>query len=191
MAETRQKIIEHAAKLLEFQGYHATSLDDIVEGSGTPRGSLYYYFPAGKEELAAEAVADSARRMNRNIDRMLEAESDPVEAIYRFALSLESYLEATDCAGGAPLATVTLEAPATSQRLRQACERAYEDLRQPFEQTLKDGGYPNAEGARYSTLITAALEGAIILARAQNSAAPIRDVAEAIKVLLECTRQKG
>lgn len=49
----RDNILRTASRLFRKQGYHATGLNQITAESGAPRGSLYYYFPGGKEELAA------------------------------------------------------------------------------------------------------------------------------------------
>jgi TetR/AcrR family transcriptional regulator, lmrAB and yxaGH operons repressor len=58
---TRDQIIQTTCTLLESQGYHATGLNQILKESGAPKGSLYYYFPQGKEELAEEADPDCHR----------------------------------------------------------------------------------------------------------------------------------
>ena len=187
---TRDIILDKAADLLERQGYHATPLNQIVQESGTPRGSLYYYFPEGKEELAAEAVERRSRLMNEHIRRQLNRYEDPVEAIYRFALGLVEYVEKQQCDAGAPFATVTLEAPATGEQVRGACHRAYERLRSPFADKLLEGGLPPERADTLSAMITAALEGAIILARAHQSSAPVRSVAEEIRLLVESAIEK-
>ncbi len=61
---TRDHIIDTTSQLLEQQGYFATGLNQIVQESGAPKGSLYYYFPEGKEELTAEAIERSAAKFS-------------------------------------------------------------------------------------------------------------------------------
>ena len=56
MTNTRDQIIQTTSNLIENQGYHATGLNEIVKESGAPKGSIYYYFPDGKEGITAEAV---------------------------------------------------------------------------------------------------------------------------------------
>src|SRR2546428_9262334 len=49
-AATRDQILDAAARLIHLQGYHCTSLDDVLRESGVGKGNFYYYFRS-KEEL--------------------------------------------------------------------------------------------------------------------------------------------
>ena len=59
--ETRTKLVEAAATLFEERGYHAAGVKAILERAGAPRGSFYFHFPGGKEELAIAAIEAGAR----------------------------------------------------------------------------------------------------------------------------------
>ena len=60
--DTRQRMLDTAADLFQSQGYHATGLTQLTTAGGAPKGSLYFHFPGGKEQLAAEAVQLSSER---------------------------------------------------------------------------------------------------------------------------------
>jgi AcrR family transcriptional regulator len=47
----RQEVIDTAARLFAQRGYHATSVDDLVEATGLQRGGLYHYID-GKLDLS-------------------------------------------------------------------------------------------------------------------------------------------
>ncbi|MCA9793885.1 MAG: helix-turn-helix transcriptional regulator, partial [Candidatus Eremiobacteraeota bacterium] len=63
MAKGRTKMIEAAARLIHKQGYHATGLAEVVDKSGAPRGSIYHYFPRGKNQLVEEAIEAACLRL--------------------------------------------------------------------------------------------------------------------------------
>ncbi len=184
MSTTRQQIVEKTSALLERQGYHATGLNQIVAESETPRGSLYYYFPQGKEELAAEAIDFNAQQIAEHTRRSLAAHADPVEAIYQHLLHVAEHVERGNCAAGAPIAAVALETACHSERLRTTCQAAYAAFRLPFEEKLLAGNFPVERVYALALTITAAWEGAMILSRTERSARPLRIVAEEIRALL-------
>jgi len=59
-SETRTRMIETTARLLQHRGYHGTALSDILAASAAPRGSLYFHFPGGKDQLVIEATRAAA-----------------------------------------------------------------------------------------------------------------------------------
>lgn len=78
---SKEKILEAAAKLFQIKGYNATGLNEILKESGAPKGSLYYYFPNGKEELALEAIKLTNETIVKKLKITLNKYKDPCEAI--------------------------------------------------------------------------------------------------------------
>ncbi|MCL4262518.1 MAG: TetR/AcrR family transcriptional regulator [Anaerolineae bacterium] len=185
MSNKRDQIIETTCQLIEIQGYHATGLNQILAESGAPKGSLYYYFPEGKEELAIAAIERTSRGIEGNIQQVMTAVPDPIGAINQFILGLAEVVEASGFRAGGPITAVAVEAASTNERLRLACRDAYRRWQDTFAARLRAGGYSDNRAESLSTLIIAALEGAIILSRSQQDARPLRQVAAEIDALLQ------
>jgi TetR/AcrR family transcriptional regulator, lmrAB and yxaGH operons repressor len=177
MNTTRDQIIETTCDLLEAQGYHGTGLNQIVRESGTPKGSLYYYFPEGKEELSAEAIDRSGRMMEERIRAHLSGDGDAAPAVRALIETIASHVEASDFRCGGPLTTVALETATTNQRLNQACRQAYERIQHAFKEKLLSSGYSEEAAAQLALFINAAIEGGVILCRTQHSGEPLRRIA--------------
>ncbi|RVA74430.1 TetR/AcrR family transcriptional regulator, partial [Mesorhizobium sp. M7A.F.Ca.US.006.04.2.1] len=75
--DTRTRILETTGLLLRQHGYHGTSLNDILSASGAPRGSLYFHFPGGKDQLVIEVTRASVADVTERLGEALAAEKDP------------------------------------------------------------------------------------------------------------------
>ena len=58
---SKDVLIETASRLFRLSGYYGVGLKDILAESGIPKGSLYHYFPEGKEQLAIAAIESYKR----------------------------------------------------------------------------------------------------------------------------------
>ena len=186
MVSKRDKIIETTCTLLESQGYHATGLNQILQESGAPKGSLYYYFPDGKEELAEEAINRTAERVEKNIRLQLAEYDNHVEAISSFIRTIASYVEESEFKAGGPLTTLALESANTSERLTRACDQAYSGWCRAFSEILERNGYSPDRAASLAHLIISVIEGATVLSRTERSTQPLQDAADEIARLLQC-----
>ena len=184
MSETRDRIIATTSVLLTQQGYHATGLNQIVRESGTPRGSLYHYFPQGKEELAAEAVRHRGAQMKAHVAHELAAIDDPADAIVALIATMVTNLRRRNFASGAPIAAVAMEASSASESLRLACEEVYLGVREPIEDALVRHGLDPDAARRHATAILAALEGGLVLSYTMLDPAPLEAVGEMVEVML-------
>lgn len=184
MSNAREQILQTTCDLLEKQGYHGTGLNEIVRESGAPKGSLYYYFPEGKEQITAEAVLHSGQATSERIRSGLAASRNPATAIHDFILLIAENVERSGFAAGSPLTAVAMETATQSQRINLACREAYDLLQFAFRDKLLESGLTQKKAEEMGTFITASIEGGIILSRVSHSADPLRLVAKQLKVLL-------
>ena len=184
MSTARDQILQTTCTLLEKQGFHGTGLNEIVKESGAPKGSLYYYFPEGKDQIAAEAVLQSGQVTAERIQAGLAESSSASKAVYDFVLKVADNVELSGFAAGSPLTAVAMETATTSERINLACREAYGALQNAFKDKLLESGFTKTRSEELSTFITASIEGGIILSRTYHTADPLRLVAKQLKVLL-------
>lgn len=184
MSNAREQILQTTCDLLEKQGYHGTGLNEIVKLSGAPKGSLYYYFPDGKEQITAEAVVHSGQIVAERIRTGLAKSSSAPKAIHDFIILIADNVERSGFAAGGPLAAVAMETVTQSERINLACREAYGMLQTAFQEKLLESGYSASTAEELATFIIASIEGGIILSRTSHTADPLRSVARKLKILL-------
>jgi len=184
MSSTREHILQTTSALIEKQGYHGTGLNEIVKESGAPKGSLYHYFPEGKEQITSEAVLQSGRTTAERIRARLAENNNASKAIYDFILLIAENVERSKFSAGGPLTTVAMETATQSARINQACREAYVMLQLAFKEKLIACSFTKSRAEELSMFIIAAVEGGIILSRTNHTADPLRLVAKQLKALL-------
>ncbi len=181
MLNTHDQILETTCTLLEKQGFHGTGLNEIIKESGAPKGSLYYYFPAGKEQITAEAIQQAGAGTAARIRLGLAGTADPAQALHDFILKIADNVEASGFAAGSPLTAVAMETASGSERINLACRAAYDLLVNAFRQKLLASGMPETRATEVATFITASVEGGIILSRTHHDTASLRLVARELR----------
>jgi TetR/AcrR family transcriptional regulator, lmrAB and yxaGH operons repressor len=188
MSETKgnskEKLIETASRLFQLQGYHGTGLNQITKESGAPKGSLYYHFPNGKEQLAVESVELTAARVSGHIKNGLAESSDAATAIQSFLEMMAERFEKEGSKGGVPIAAIALETSLTSKPLRIACQTAYATYQDLFEQKLIGSGFEASRAKELGIVINSMVEGAFLLSFTMGNSLPLRLAAKQIPVLL-------
>lgn len=180
---SREAFIASTGRLLRRQGYAATGLNEIVSRSGAPRGSLYFHFPGGKEELAAAAMEQTGEDLRAAIAAVIGSHPRASESLSALIDGLGAGLEASGYRDGCPIATVTLEAAGASEAVRLAAERVFDSWLGALEQGLVADGLDAEQAARRALLALSAIEGALLLARARRDLAPLRAVRDELAAL--------
>ena len=169
--DTRRRMIVTTSKLLERQGFHGTGLSQILEEANAPKGSMYFHFPGGKNQLAAEAIAAAADY----IDRALRTHEGgtALEAIDGYLGQMARWLASTDFSGGCPIATTALEVGATTPELGDACEAAFDRLIGRVAGWLEADGFDADTARERAALVYSAIEGALIFSKARRTIEPL------------------
>ena len=122
--DTRDRILDATNRLLRRQGYTATGIKQIVAEGNAPLGSVYHYFPGGKEQIAVEALARVGERIRMAIASLANAADVPATVNAFFVYNAE-LLRDSDYERGCPVATVALETSNDIERIRQVCEDVF------------------------------------------------------------------
>ncbi len=192
MTTPREKIILTTCNLLERQGYYASGLNEIIQASGAPKGSLYHYFPGGKTEIAVEAVGSAAETTARLVEEHLAGYDDPAEGIRSLVEEIARRVEQAGYAAGGPLMLVALETVNSNAAINQACRQAYERIQAVFRSRLMAAGM-SAAADSLALVIVSTIEGATLLSRTLHSARPLSEAAGflAEQIRLHLTSQNG
>ena len=174
-SESRQQIVDSACLLLRRQGYQGTGLAQIITASGAPRGSVYYHFPGGKEQIAVEAVRAWADQYNQMITLSFEAAGSLQQWIQLMADHFTTLLEQTDYREGLPITTVTLDSVPESKALTEACRDAYELWLAALARGLMAHGVSDKDADSLALFVLTGLEGAMTLCRAYQSTTPLTE----------------
>jgi TetR/AcrR family transcriptional repressor of lmrAB and yxaGH operons len=176
-SDTHERMIETTAGLVHSRGFHGTSLNEILEQSGAPRGSLYYHFPGGKEELVLEATRQGVAIVTLLLKEVLTDSPDPAEGVRAFVEAAAHILRDSGYVFGCPVAPIVLDSPGSSA-LAEVCQEAFEEWRQVLVEGLGSAGIERGGAESLATMIVCGLEGGLLLARAHRDIAPLDAVAE-------------
>ena len=187
-AKHRQAIVDAAVALFRKQGYAATGLNEIVEASGAPKGSLYYYFPKGKASIAVAAVEEAGRRVVETIEALASGARDTGELVQRHAMQLGAWMKKSNYRDGCPITTVLLELAPQDRAVTAAGRAAYDARIKAMTESLLRDGHDPARARRMAQFSCSALQGALIQSRIERSSQPLQLAAEELAPLFAAMR---
>src|SRR3954453_9342212 len=178
-SDARRRMIESAAVLFRERGVQGTSFSDVLAHSGAPRGSIYHHFQGGKTQLAEEATRWAGEFIVAGTVAAL-GEDDPVAAIDTFRRQWTRILRRSDFTAGCVIVAATLEGD-REPPVRDAAGEAFAAWEAVLADALRRRDVSPARATSIATLMVAAIEGAIVLARAQRTTRPLERVSRELQ----------
>jgi AcrR family transcriptional regulator len=171
---TKDRIIDSSAELFRRQGYAATGVKDIVQAANAPFGSIYHFFPGGKEQLGAETIRSSGRLYLELFATIAMQAPDVISAVGDFFAGAAETLQETDYSDACPIATVALEVASTSEPLRQATAEVFDSWISGATEYFAGAGIQRDSAREVAFTMLSLLEGAFIFCRAMRTVEPLR-----------------
>ncbi len=178
-------MINAAGELFGQRGYHATAFSDVIQGSGAPRGSIYFHFPGGKQELAREAIALAGDEIEETVARAASQADDPGSLIRALAEVMVQRLEGSDYKHGCSIATMVLELAPYDEELSVEFDKVFARWRAALVGCFEAWGIVAESGVVLADLVMSAFEGALILSRAARNPEPFSRTVEALIKVVE------
>ena len=171
-SDAKDRMIVAARRLFREHGYFGTALSDVVTESAAPRGSIYFHFPGGKEELAGEVTLLHAGDHIAHINRAAAITSTAGQLIEAFIGRIRDELVSSDYREGCAMAPVVIESTPASDHLSDATRRGFQDIIATLAARLTEKNVPHDRAVQLATHALTNVEGALILGRALRDPAP-------------------
>ncbi|MGH3349918.1 MAG: TetR/AcrR family transcriptional regulator [Nocardioides sp.] len=189
MTNTRTRILDASTELFRRQGMSGTGLKQIAEVAKAPFGSIYHFFPGGKDDLAGQTIRRAGGEYR---DLVLAFFADPDDLVASVATAFTAagqVLEETEYADACPIATVALEVASTNETLRVATADVFTDWIEVGTTYIERYQVAPDVARRLIIGFITSLEGAFVLARALRSTEPLeaasRNVQASVREAME------
>ncbi|MEO3876314.1 TetR/AcrR family transcriptional regulator [Nonomuraea sp. B12E4] len=170
---TRDRIVIAAARLLQRQGYVGTGIKQIAREAQATLGSVYHFFPEGKQAVAVAAIKHGDQEFSALLRAALESEESPSAAVHACARQLAEALRESGWVDGCPITAAALETLGTDSDIQRVCAAALRDWEQLVYDKLLGSGIDTEDARDLATTIISTLEGAEVTAQVNRSEEPL------------------
>lgn len=180
-SSAREDLLGAAAELFRRRGYEGVGVAELLEQSGAPRGSLYFHFPGGKEQIGVEVV-----------EMVGAATLEQFQGLGKKDITLDHYIDAVfkrtaqivkerGFTGSCPVAAIAAETGGSNTALAEAVSRALNSWEKEIASAAEARGLTKKNAADLASALVLAMEGAFLVSKTHKTVAPHANAARAIK----------
>ena len=188
---TKDIFIDTASSLFANQGYHATGISEILKKSNAPKGSLYYYFPQGKEQLAQEALQKTAEKISTEILDVLAKASTPLEGLQQHLIYIAQKIEKDLFQPNVSISLIALETFSSNEIIRLECERTFQQIQNIYKNSFLKMDLQEEYADFLAMTMVMLTEGAITLSLPKKNTQPLHQLANNLPLLINFNNLLG
>ena len=181
-SDAKTRLIKAATHLFRRRGYNGVGLTELLDASGSPKGSFYHHFPGGKEQLAEATVIGSGHDMSYVIDQAFTGVDTLEQGAHRLVAVIADAFVASDYTAGCPVTSILLDTVTTSQMHKKAGEDAFDMWRDVLDKHAKRLGDPRDVDALALALLVA-IEGGWVVGRIRRDIGPVLIAGDALRMV--------
>ena len=177
---TRDKIIKTTVDLLLERGFHGTRINEVLERSKISKGSLYYYFPEGKEQLCKECLKLFTIKLSLEYKKLFTNAANLEDGLLKIITYTKDKIEQSEYATGSILINVSQEIDADHKEIQKLCKELFELIITGFESFFFQYSIQTWKQSARNFVLK--LNGAIILSKACKTTVFLNDLIEEYSV---------
>ena len=163
--QAKQALLQATIELMGEKGFFGTGLSEVLGRSNAPKGSLYYYFPQGKNQLMVEALSLAGKQVEEALQMMLHQGASLEKALTAVFNFFADQLEQSDFKKACPIATVAAESASLDSEIQAACQQVYTNWQTLIEAFLMKKGWPENNAKSHASFALNLIEGNLLMSR--------------------------
>ncbi len=183
VSSTREDMLATAVDLFAERGYDGIGIAELLAKSGSPRGSLYFHFPGGKEQIGTEVVARVGAEVAARFRGLHDSGVDLETFIDRVFKTTAKESKERNYTASCPMAAIATGFGNGNPKLAAAVRGAFASWEAEIRTAAKARGMTDANASVFASAMLAAMEGAFVTSKALESSDPHKNAGRAIKAL--------
>jgi AcrR family transcriptional regulator len=172
-----------AAEVMRERGAAGVTIDEVLARSGAPRGSVYYHFPEGRNQILAEALQYAGEAITEMIDEA--AAKGGLFLVRQFVEFWDDLLVESDFTAGCPVVAAAIGSADDEPQLTTVAGTIFRRWRDALTRAFVSDGFDEPCAASLAIMCIASLEGAVVLCRSTRSVDPLRAVTDEVEFLIK------
>src|SRR5262249_42867479 len=169
VSSAREGLIDAAVELFRARGYEGVGVAELLEKSGAPRGSLYFHFPGGKEEIGVEAVRRVGVSVAGQFRDLHESGVDMETFIERVFKQTAKTVKDREFEASCPIAATAAGLGKHNPQLAAAVRDMFASWEHEVTVAAVARGMSPKNAGEFATAMLTCIEGALIVSKAQGT----------------------
>ena len=175
--DTRSQIMKIATRLFQHKGYNGVGVNEILRECKLTKGALYYHFPNGKEELLIVCLQEMNMTITNSIKEIFKKYQTTHDATEAMILKLIADFNQSGTITGYTFSSIVSGMDHLSEPVRNACTSLYTEIQEIYSTKVVEDGAPLDMAESMALIMTATIEGAIMLSLTKKSPEPLEKIA--------------
>ena len=178
--ETREKILQAAARLFALKGYHDAKLEEVLDTAQVTKGAFFHHF-RDREDLGFAVLDWHMDRRRQLLDAIeqelpLAKQADPLQQVFRRLDAIQEMVRRREgCKGGCIIGNMSTALSDCHDGFRKRLAECFDEMAQEFLPHLEAAARQRRVTRRTNTselarYIVTVIEGAIMQARTLGDA---------------------
>lgn len=182
--DTKSLIIDIATTLFQQKGYLGVGLNEILKACKISKGALYHHFPNGKEELLIACLQSMNEEITTDIEEIFKRYQTTQAATQAMIEKLVADFEREGTITGYTFSSIVSEIASLSEPVRNTCSLLYTKFQEIYSNKLVEDGYSKEAANSIALMLTASIEGGIMLCLTQKSSNPLKIISQVLPTII-------